>query len=186
MRFILTYEGPLPPNGRPEAKNRIRMELSPQLEQLWQFEQSLSEQRAIPVKLRGSHGFIPIVTVQHALVCHLDITLLQRGDPGSVIHRGGGDLGNRLKTLFDSREIPNPDQLAGLPPPPPEVALHAISQPPYYVLLEDDSRITRLDVKIDKLLRDGPPNDVMVMMVVTVRPTRVTAANTPFLGGWIS
>jgi hypothetical protein len=73
-----------------------------------------------------------------------------------------------------------------LPPPPPEVALHAVSQPPYYVLLEDDSRITRLDVKIDKLLRDGPPNDVMVIMAVTVRPTRVTAANTPFLGGWIS
>jgi hypothetical protein len=42
MRFILTYEGPLPPNGRPEAKNRIRLVLSPQLEQLWQFEHSLS------------------------------------------------------------------------------------------------------------------------------------------------
>jgi hypothetical protein len=186
MRFILTYEGPLPPNGRPEAKNRIRLELSPQLEQLWQYEHSLSELRAVPVRLRGPHGFIPIVTVEHFLVCQLEVTLLQRGDPGSVIHRGGGDLDNRLKTLFDSMGIPNADQLAGLPPPPPEVALQAAYNPPYYVLLEDDSRITRLDVRTEKLLRAGPPNDVMAVVVVTVRPTRVTPENSVFLGGWIS
>jgi hypothetical protein len=189
MRFILTYDGPLPPNGTPADKNHIRLQLSPQLQELWRFEHALSNLRAVPVELRGEHGehgFIPIVTTRHFLVAQLEVTLLQRGDPGTVMHRGGGDLDNRLKTLFDSLGIPNNDQLAGLPPATPEFLAHAEAAPTIYVLLEDDVRITRLDVKTEKLLRPGPANDVQIMMVVTVRPTRVTDENRIFLGGWIS
>jgi hypothetical protein len=189
MRFILTYEGPLPANGTPAEKNHIRLALNPQLEELWQYEHALSNLRAVPIVLRGEHGehgFKPIVTTTHFLVAQLEVTLLQRGDPGTVIHRGGGDLDNRLKTLFDSLGVPNNGQLDGLPPATAEFLAHAVAAPTIYVLLEDDVRITRLEVKTDKLLRPGPANDVQIMMVVTVRPTRVTEENRIFLGGWIS
>ena|ERR1700686_1567264 len=189
MRFVLTYDGPLPANGTPAEKNGIRLALSPQLEAQWQFEHALSNLRAVPITLRGQHGeygFRPIVTTAHFLVAQLEVTLLQRGDPGSVIHRGGGDLDNRVKTLFDSLGIPNNEQLAGLPPAPADFLEHAVPTPEIYVLLEDDVRITRLEVKTEKLLQPGPANDVRIVMVVTVRPTRVTPENSIFLGGWIS
>jgi hypothetical protein len=186
MRFILTYDGRLPPKGTPADKNHIRLQLHPQLDQLWSVDYALQTLRAIPVQLRGQYGFIPIVTDRFHLVCQLEVTLLQPGDPGTVIHGYGGDLDNRLKTLFDSLGIPNANALAGLPPVPPEVATHAAHVPDTKVLLEDDSRITRLEVKTEKLLRPGLPDDVRIVMVVTVRPTRVTDENRIFLGGWIS
>jgi hypothetical protein len=186
MRFILTYDGPLPPNGNALAKNFIRRELHPQLEHLWQIEHSLSAQRGIHPVLRGTrneHSFVPIVTVRHSLVCQLEVMLLQPGEPGTVIHAYGGDLDNRLKTLFDSLGVPDGNQLAGLPTLDPTTTETTTT----YVLLEDDSRITRLGVQTEKLLRPpAAPDHVRVVMTVTVRPTKVTEENLFFLGGWIS
>ena len=110
------------------------------------------------------------------------MTLLQPGDPGTVIHGYGGDLDNRLKTLFDSLGIPEANQLAGMPTLDPTTTDTTTT----YVLLEDDSRVTRLEVKTEKLLRPGPADQVRVVMAVTVRPTKVTPENSIFLGGWIS
>jgi hypothetical protein len=183
VRFVLLYDGPLPANGSPSAKNHVRLELTPQLQQLWQYEHSLSNLRQVHPQIRGAHGehnFVPIVTAEHSLVCQLEITLLQPGEPGTVLHHGGGDLDNRLKTLFDSLGVPNQDQLAGLPPVTQAFLDHAVPMPNIYVLLEDDSRITRLDVRIERFLKAGNPHDVHVFVAVTIRPTQVTEVNKVF------
>ena len=186
MRFILTYDGPLPPNGNALAKNHIRRELHPQLEQLWQIEYPLATQRGIHPALRGlrnEHSFVPIVTAELSLVCQLDVLLLQPGEPGRIIHGYGGDLDNRLKTLFDSLGVPDGNQLAGLPTLNPATTETTTT----YVLLEDDSRITRLGVHTEKLLRPiAAPDHVSIVITVTVRPTKVTEQNLFFLGGWLS
>jgi hypothetical protein len=54
---------------------------------------------------RGKFNVVPLVTARLNLMCHLDIVFLRPGQPGSVITQGG-DIRNRVKTLFDALQAP--------------------------------------------------------------------------------
>jgi hypothetical protein len=191
MRFVLTYSGALPPNGSPAEKHAIRRALLPQLRKQWDIEPILGALRengvagapapieAIAARFtKGGFRFVPLVLRQFDLVCYLDMTLLRNEAPGAII-QPGGDIDNRLKTLFDSLSVPpNMNQMAGLAP--------AGDENPFYCLLEDDSLVTGFQIKTERLLEiPRNPNDVRLSMAITVRPTRVLINNLGFLGGWL-
>ena len=190
MRFVLTYAGSLPANGNPRDKHRIRQALLPQLKQQWEIEPALKS-LSIPdldgkVALdsikkqftRMGFNFVPLVLRQFKLVCYLEITMLRREEPGNVLQTGG-DIDNRLKTLFDSLTIPVKDnQLTGITPQP--------NEDPFYCLLEDDSLVTGMEIKTERLLENlTNPTDVRLTIAATVRPTKVEIGNLGFLGGWL-
>ncbi|MGO8709360.1 MAG: hypothetical protein ACLQMG_16930 [Terracidiphilus sp.] len=111
--------------------------------------------------------FVPLVTEDLCLQCSLEILFLRPSDSGTLIH--GGDLDNRLKTLFDGLRLPeNLDEVAGAVPGPDET--------PFFCLLQDDKLISEVKVTTDNLLllpneREPKPNDVFLAITVRLNPT---------------
>jgi hypothetical protein len=188
MRLALTYSGPLPPNGGNADKHAIRKALLPQLRRQWEIEPALIEMKKSDKNgtpkidnltaqfTKGKFKFAPLVTRDRDLVCYLELTLLRLESSGKLL-RVGGDIDNRLKTLFDSLSVPaHANQLVGLNP--------KANEAPFYCLLEDDSLVTGFEVKTERLLETPTnPNDVRLMITATVKPTKVTTASMGFLGG---
>lgn len=149
MDFRLTYDGYLPSAGsntRKKEKHDIRMHFHPQLCELWLTNPGLSQlqgtwQRTCLVRV-GKWNFQPLVTSRRHLHCHLKILFLRPGPPGKLVSEGG-DIDNRIKTLFDALRAPTTDELPGLNPPGDGVIC---------CLLEDDSLITGFEVEADQLL----------------------------------
>jgi hypothetical protein len=128
----------------------------------------------------GQYCFIPLVTRLHGLVCEIDVTFLRREDPGAIVN-AGGDIDNRLKTLFDALRIPHDAS---------ELGRSVDSGDPLeiFCLLEDDVLITRLGLQTGRLL--GPlhpdahvkaPTDVELHMHVAVKVSAGSYANVDFL-----
>ncbi|MCA0246983.1 MAG: hypothetical protein LCH88_16780 [Proteobacteria bacterium] len=123
---------------------------------------------------KGGRKFIPIVRESFLLNCGLKILFLRKEPPGRVYQ--GGDMDNRLKTLFDSLAVPAhaehvlPDQDA------PD---------PMYTLLEDDAAITRVEIETHRLLSrpGGNAHDVRLIIEVDVRVAQPRYYNQAFLGG---
>jgi hypothetical protein len=192
MRFVLTYIGALPPNGNNQEKHRIRQALLPQLRQQWDIDPYLnaiahSGSKDNPGKgtriddiarIKGGFRFLPLVSKEFHLVCNLQITMLRNEEPGNLFQTGG-DIDNRLKTLFDSLSVPPHDnQLTGIVP--------MGNEDPFYCLLEDDSLITGVDIKTERWLEQpANPPGVRLTMTAIVRPTKVTLDSLGFLGGWL-
>ncbi len=198
MEFSLTYRGPLPASQdndkRSDIKQRIRLELSSQIAQLWGWAPlatSLIEglgkghlaNGVVQVSFEDAHfknhfevetcGFkaIPIITRHNGLVCHLDIAVLRRERPGNIIH--GGDIDNRIKTLFDALRMPLSDS---------EIPGNMRGNGEHlFCLLEDDSLITRVSVASDQLLRplaNGEEvHDVELLIRVNVKTLYATDKN---------
>jgi hypothetical protein len=114
-----------------------------------------------------------LVRNTHALKCNLDITFLRKEDAGLVYQ--GGDLDNRLKTLFDALAVPPTDQV---------VDDQSLSDDPVYCLLEDDSLITGVNVKTQRLLArpKSQKSDVLLVIDVDVRVVRPRGYNLMFIG----
>ncbi len=124
MEFRLVYEGQLPSSGNssnhPREKHAIRKIFHQQLAELWQKNSLLKlvatryvtapKLGTVPNILaskfeRCNFRFIPLVNAEFGLVCSLDILFLRRENPGEVITQGG-DIDNRIKTLFDALQVP--------------------------------------------------------------------------------
>jgi len=114
----------------------------------------------------GFH-FVPLVSKEFNLVCHLQIALLRKEEPGNVLQTGG-DIDNRLKTLFDSLSVPaHENQIQNLAP--------AAGEDPFYCLLEDDSLVSGVEINTERLLEPlANPQDVRLTITAIVRPTKVT------------
>ena len=121
---------------------------------------------------RSGYRFVPLISQELSLTASLDILFLRRDHPGNLI-TSGGDIDNRIKTLFDALRMPhnNSEIPKKLPVEPDE--------DPFYVLLEDDSQITKVSVSTDRLLTpavDGEHiHDVHLVIGVTVNVIRVRA-----------
>lgn len=191
MRLVLTYSGPLPPNGNSQEKHNIRKVFHPQLRQQWAIDPALVtiantvEDAGTGLEMiantfrQDRFRFIPLVTNKLKLVCSLEIVLFRKEDPGRIVQQGG-DIDNRVKTLFDSLSYPiRPNQVQGLVPERDEE--------PFYCLLEDDSLITGFQIKTERLLEPvgANPDDVRLLITAVICPTTVTGANMGFLGGWL-
>jgi hypothetical protein len=192
MEFTLLYEGPLHSAGVPREKQNIRRQLHAQLAELWRVDPVLTTAAHLglphgtrrgngtvdfgdadtrthifdAVRLNG-FGLVALATRRNRLVCELEIRFLRSSQPGDIIV-SGGDIDNRLKTLFDALRMPQTDvELSN------DIA--TTIDEPFYCLLEDDSLITRVDVATDRLLKpDVDPVDVVLHMLVRLKSLNVT------------
>lgn len=188
MNFRLLYEGRLPSNGTPKEKQTIRRVLHPQLAELWRqpplselaslrhaLEETAQGEGSVPLAMRrGAFLFVPVVTTRLRLVCHLDVLFLRPGAPGEVIGHGG-DIDNRLKTLFDALQIPDANQVAAESPQDGET--------PFFCVMEDDALVTRVSVETDRLLKPVRDDEVVdatrvsLVLNVTLRAAGLSWAN---------
>jgi hypothetical protein len=90
---------------------------------------------------RGAFRFLPLVEERYCLRVSIDILFL-RPDRHPLI-KAGGDLDNRLKTLFDALRVPDTTDGLGSP---------LEGEDPFFVLLQDDSLISEIRVDTDNLL----------------------------------
>lgn len=121
----------------------------------------------------GAKRFYPLVRESFALRCALHIKFLRKEEPGALIYQGG-DMDNRLKTLFDALSIPNQQQLIEDTEAPD----------PICCLLEDDRLISGLTIETQKLLsRPGASiHEVRLVIDVDVRVVHAKSYNMVFLG----
>jgi hypothetical protein len=181
MRFRLTYEGeirPRPSAGLPDI-HAIRQRLHPQLKRLWEHA-PLSDLKDKWLRDRdpmnpdafyaritavGPKKYAPIVATH--LGAELDIIFLRQQAKGQLIGEGG-DIDNRLKTLFDALRMPSKGEVQQLGD------VVAQDEDPLHCLLEDDALIHRVNVETDRLLKDADPRTLMALIQVTVVVTKVT------------
>ncbi len=195
MDFFLRYQGPLPTCSRTDSrapeKDFIRRKLSPQLKDLWENHPglkkniSIASARELAVKGRSlvdkDNGneptrehfghvaikgwkFVPLIVRARRWICEIKITFLRRHDPGDIVR--GGDIDNRLKTLFDGLRIPYESN---------EIAhsLNDQAEPDCFCLLEDDALISSVAIETERLW--GPiegeerESDVNILMRVTIK-----------------
>jgi hypothetical protein len=171
VEFRLLYSGnQLTASGSPTDKHAVRREFHAQLKRLWVAKPKLRSlarvyggtplrdsgrneftddeaSNAYFSKLgsayeRGGFHFVPLVEESLQLNVSLDILFLRPDD--HPLLQQGGDLDNRLKTLFDSLRVP--DSTNGLGGKP------AHDEDPFFVLLQDDRLITEFKVSSDTLL----------------------------------
>jgi hypothetical protein len=103
------------------------------------------------------------VSLKVSLLAELEITLLRPGLPGSIVLHGG-DIDNRLKTLFDALAVPS--QLQALP----QGAMPSGGENPFFCVLGDDRLITKVSIQTERLLEDTTsPNEVELMVLVRTK-----------------
>jgi len=190
MEFTLVYQGPLKANGSIRDKQNIRREFHKQLAELWKQEPLSSHMQDSHILLKNivtddmppnnstlviqrinDFKFMPLVSSKLNLIAELDITFLRPETPGCIVTQGG-DIDNRIKTLFDafrmpkeSKEIPKDDS------PKP-------NENPFYCLLEDDNLITKVAVKADRLLKQcNDSSFVELLIAVRTKVTKTTWDN---------
>jgi hypothetical protein len=193
VEFTLIYEGPLLAykEDRAAHKHSIRKQLHPQLKEQWRlrFPHWLTstqpskgstkfyaggprvDQIASNYRICG-YRFVPLVIEDLVLACKVDILFLRKELAlGRIIQ--GGDLDNRLKTLFDA--LQGCKEIGGIPP-------ERDSEDPFYCLLQDDILITEVNIRADTLLVPQPvgKDDVKLLIRVTLRPIHATEFNADF------
>ena len=153
IEFTLFYSGPLRANSDPAHKQKIRRAFHPQLKKLWNQEPLCHFKKELDINApvsetiickRSGFKFAPLVNTDFHLVVELEITMLRPEMQGSIITQGG-DIDNRLKTLFDSLQVPKEGAI-------PKIDKPKNSEEPFFCLLEDDHLITKVTVNTAQLL----------------------------------
>ncbi len=183
---------------RSTHKHEIRKHFSPQLRRLWENKDSLcywlqsigaqdrhdrgespgyssdemEYSRVVGIeaaanKWRIQNGrFIPLITADLVARCRIDILFLRPEDQNYIIQ--GGDLDNRLKTLFDAFRMPKPNEECG------------DGAGPCFVLLEDDSLISEVAIVADNLLMLPNESEVKINDAFLVIDVQVESGESKF------
>ena len=101
--------------------------------------------------------------------------MLRPEEPGAIITKGG-DLDNRLKTLFDA--LRKPKDLQELPDNYPQ----PLTEQLLYCLLEDDALITGVAMTTDRLLEFSSEDEVLLLIRVQIRGAKTTMDNMSLIG----
>ncbi|MGV8992319.1 MAG: hypothetical protein ACOH1Q_13045 [Thiobacillus sp.] len=179
MQFTLYYRGNLKSGNKatPRDKHELRRHFHRQMMALWQeiplinFRGFLSDP-PVPASInllsrKNGFTFAPLVSEKLGLVAELEIQLLWPQAPGAII-TSGGDIDNRLKTLFDALKLPSE------PTALPKDSSPGVDETPFYCLLEDDSLITRVTVETDRLLDPvAGPSEVVLFIRVRTRQIQI-------------
>jgi len=202
VEFKLIYRGRLPAASKSSTRNKekhqIRKVIHKQLRELWKIQPPMTVWRNQIVEAQNSptgtrttvldvmahkygrwgYRFVPLIVEERSLGCELDIVFLRRDAHGKILSSAGGDLDNRLKVLFDALRMPRyQDELAGFDVEPHEN--------PFFVLLEDDSLISKIVIAPDRLLTpledDESINDVHLIITARVKVFRPNMHMTPFM-----
>lgn len=142
-------------------------------------------------KVPDEHGyqFIPIMMPNFNLLCSLDVLILRRDPPGSVLDQDTGDLDNRVKMLIDALKTPQrTDQLGdyGKQNDKRPTGPTANETPYFYTLMCDDKQVSGLTVTTDTLLRepktpvDSDDKIVKSIISVEIKPYNPTFFNLSF------
>jgi hypothetical protein len=174
-------------------KHQIRRYLHPQLKKLWETHPLLSfytqakhwqktggftssaDHSYTKIENIATHfeGYVPLVHKDWGMACELEILFLRAEPVGNILQRGGaggGDIDNRIKTLFDALCIPVRAQVKLKENDAPDPS-------PMYVLLEDDSLITSIKINADRFLAsadDADPSDVLLVASVNIKAANPT------------
>jgi hypothetical protein len=167
MELTLFYRGHLRANGDAAHKHQIRREFEPQIRRRFPGPNGPHQ---FVTKANNNVQFVFIAPITRAvqLTADLKITLLRPTAPGNIIQHGG-DIDNRLKTLFDALRCPAVDEV----PEAERPGIHELAQNPnncFRCLLEDDALISSLSVRTDRLLDVDPgehPNEVVLIIHVS-------------------
>lgn len=174
MDFRLNYRGPLRSNRGPQEKHDLRRHFHRQLRVLWQ-QVPLSGYRDFiawppiahkPNVIEERHGFrfAPLVSSTIKFVAALDLLILRPEPPGTLFSQAG-DLDNRVKTLLDALKVPHE------PTALPAGAAPAADEEPFFCLLEDDSLVTGINIRTDRLLEPvADPAEVLLLVRVRTSP----------------
>ncbi len=192
MRFRLTYEGELvstQDDDRPtdlredrrrKQKHALRKWFHPQLQHLWATHPMLRAKNRLNADGENyidrtakeyagwGYNYVPVLKKGTPVICHIETLFLRRQMPGGLIR--GGDLDNRMKTLYDSLRMPSsPAEMKDIPLP-------SENEKPFLILLEEDNLITHTAIETDILLdlpkdeSDAEMNRVRLIMTVTISP----------------
>jgi hypothetical protein len=116
---------------------------------------------------RGGFVFAPFVSSKNHLSGRLSVTIFRPAPVGEIVH--GGDIDNRIKTLFDSLCVPpHENQLKGIVPEDGDL---------FFTVFEDDRLIRGLSVDLDLLLDTQDPNEVLLVIHVDTSILKTTFAN---------
>jgi len=195
MAFRLIYEGELLSRQAGDKtavrknKHEIRKQLHPQLKQLWETDHRLRDiayspprdvqsSSGVPLATidviakkyeRCGNGFVPLIESQDPRIlghryASLDILFLRREPPGAIVR--GGDIDNRIKTLFDALQVPEECSEITEPLEPDEKPMYCLLAP------GQDQLISEVRITTDVLLksaRGSSPHDLnQVTLVVQV------------------
>jgi hypothetical protein len=184
MRFMLHYRGPLRSNGNSEHKHELRRHFHVQLKRLWE-QKPLAE---MPKWLQdprdpseynflrpiGQLVFAPLVTEEANAVVELNLTMLRPEQPGGLLTQGG-DIDNRLKSLFDALSMPRHENAL------PRQQGSLVSERPLFCLVEDDNLVTSVAVRTEQLLEDVDDKSIVdISIAVRTRVTRSSFDNAIF------
>jgi len=175
MEFTLLYQGPLKSQGSAKQKQEIRRVFHPQLKSLWSqlpriefnhlLQKKPAEKEISILQKIGQFVYAPLINDKLKVIAELNIIFLRPEPPGSLITQGG-DIDNRLKTLFDALRMPKVESEI------PKGDLPRKEENPFFCLLEDDALITKLSVKTDRLLESSPSdNHVHLLIAVKTKGT---------------
>jgi hypothetical protein len=184
MRLMLHYRGNLRASGGVAHKHDLRKHFHGQLKTLWS-QKPLSEQPSLLrprdqpgnyclLRPLGAFTFVPLITAEMNVVAELSITLLRPEAPGNLITRGG-DIDNRLKTLFDALTMPRHENAL------PTSGGPTSNEAPFFCLLEDDNLVVAVAVRTEQLLEPGVDAALVdASIFIRTRTTRPTMANHAF------
>jgi hypothetical protein len=181
MEFTLVYQGILKTNGNAKQKQEIRRAFHPQLKALWQYppldtmqgllQENPSKKNTSVIKNVGPFQYATLINNLLKNVAEIEITFLRPSLPGSLIIQGG-DIDNRMKTLFDALRMPQ------VPTEIPAGDYPCETEKPFYCLLEDDALITKVTIQTDRLLEPTEsPNYVQLMIHVRTKALVATWNN---------
>ena len=171
-------------NGSKDDKHAIRLALHPQLAKLWTEEplshhQEYLTKRTKPEEINllytvGPHTFACLVSERLKIHAELDILFLRPGPPGQIIS-SGGDIDNRLKTLFDGLRRPlDASEL-------PSGSVSPQIPNPCHCLLSEDALISRVSVTTDNLLEALNKDEVVLVITTTVKKIGATFGNISYI-----
>lgn len=168
MDFTLIYDGDLKANGTIGHKHEVRRVFHYQLLELWKgspFSELKCPAETLTTTV-GKYRFFPLVSAARNEIAELQVVMLRpQLGPGYIVGQGG-DIDNRLKTLFDSLRMPkNTNEI-------PKNELPRDNEDPFFCLLKDDILITELSVRADRLLEPCISNS-HVKLVIRVQVKRV-------------
>ena len=173
MEFCLHYYGVLKSADNASGKHAIRKELHAQIKSLClstAFESAFNESKKPEDSLFIEHGskrYWFLISEKLSTILDVHITLFAPHKIDSIINNGG-DIDNRIKTLFDAMRAPS---VASEIPKNDDFDYQA--EGGMYCLLQDDKLINRISVQSYQDHSPESPNHVRCLIECK---TRITAA----------
>ena len=151
MDFCLFYQGKLKSRDGAAGKHAIRAALDPQLRSVCHsktfrgvFEPDWEGKRRSPdlpmYVERRQRRYWFLISEQLAATANLSLTLLVPHEVASIVSNGG-DIDNRIKTLFDALRVPSTDSEL------PGSDSFDYAEGDMYCLLQDDKLINRVSIR---------------------------------------